>query len=750
MRYIIKGGVWKNSEDEILKAAVMKYGLNQWSRISSLLVRKSAKQCKQRWYEWLDPSIKKTEWTREEQEKVLHLAKIFPSQWRTIAPIVDRTPMQCVEQYEKLLDLAQGKDLNDPNDPRRLRPGEIDPNPETKAARPDPIDMDEDEKEMLAEARVRLANTKGKKAKRKARGKLIEEARRLALLQKKRELKAAGIQYINHRIEKHHIKLQDRKYKGINYNRELAFERTVPDFVHETTGEEPEPDKKISNVSLQALEGQRRDEEEEIRRKIDQRRIKKLKERELDQAVSFQNKYQVKFTPQTKLQLPQPQLKDQDLELLGKINAVNEISEHTTSATRALVGNYSTRDQSQSNMRTPRAPNTVLREAQNIIALQHTETPLVGGMNNPIDITKKYWKLNSKSIGLAQLKETPRRQVESSNDAFGINIEEYERAWEEPSQSVAYVNAEQERQQQLKNEQKLKEMIKQKLKSLPKPKNEFTIEIPNVDNEEQKEMEIVRYQCYSYREMDAEDKLKILRQKKLIDQQKKFRQKTQAHQKNLPTPKELPSGQIYEQTQDQFRNEIEDILNYTVIQLIKEDIYDNSNGLGDISVAKELLQDERLKLLGDQNLDNIDQIWNRVRQQLYFDYEENKFINIEKLDEEVRMAIFTEYFRRTRVQYEKLNKKQQFFANRIAKLMKGYEMRNTQLEKEIQQLNDKIGEIETNKEVVDDERHIYRDRVQEFVKYHDMLSVKSNELQDKYQYLTKQLQELEQEQEILA
>lgn len=89
MRIVIKGGIWKNTEvreeaererdvekgaeadlrwdgrgtkrtqDEILKAAVMKYGLNQWSRISSLLVRKSAKQCKARWYEWLDPSIKK-------------------------------------------------------------------------------------------------------------------------------------------------------------------------------------------------------------------------------------------------------------------------------------------------------------------------------------------------------------------------------------------------------------------------------------------------------------------------------------------------------------------------------------------------------------------------------------------------------------------------------------------------------------------------------------------------------------------
>ena len=30
------------------------------------------------------------------------------------------------------------------DDPRRLRPGEIDPNPETKPARPDPVDMDED------------------------------------------------------------------------------------------------------------------------------------------------------------------------------------------------------------------------------------------------------------------------------------------------------------------------------------------------------------------------------------------------------------------------------------------------------------------------------------------------------------------------------------------------------------------------------------------------------------------------------
>lgn len=41
-------------------------------------------------------------------------------------------------------DKAQQKEGEIDDDPRRLRPGEIDPNPETKPARPDPVDMDED------------------------------------------------------------------------------------------------------------------------------------------------------------------------------------------------------------------------------------------------------------------------------------------------------------------------------------------------------------------------------------------------------------------------------------------------------------------------------------------------------------------------------------------------------------------------------------------------------------------------------
>lgn len=50
-------------------------------------------------------------------------------------------------RYEHLLDEAQRKaeGLDDEaTEAKRLKPGEIDPTPETKPARPDPIDMDDD------------------------------------------------------------------------------------------------------------------------------------------------------------------------------------------------------------------------------------------------------------------------------------------------------------------------------------------------------------------------------------------------------------------------------------------------------------------------------------------------------------------------------------------------------------------------------------------------------------------------------
>ncbi|KAI1316796.1 Pre-mRNA-splicing factor cef1 [Mortierella claussenii] len=397
MRIIIKGGVWKNTEDEILKAAVSKYGKNQWSRISSLLVRKTASQCKARWMEWLDPSIRKTEWSKEEDERLLHLAKLMPTQWRTIAPIVGRTASQCLERYQKLLDDAeqqaeselgltgvQGGDSGpSADDVRRLRPGEIDPDPETKPARPDPVDMDDDEKEMLSEARARLANTQGKKAKRKARERQLEEARRLTTLQKKRELKAAGIE----------LKSRKKK-KGMDYNADIPFEaKPAPGFYDTTEELKRESTKRLTNVRLEQLDGKRRADVEDEERKKDAKRAKMKKDsgeaqvaQSQAQLKKLQEAEQDGILRRKKLVLPAPHVGEAELEEILKIGtsaddakALADVSD--IEATKNLVGAYKSAGTNLPT-RTPRASasqDALMIEARNQRAMLNQQTPLLGG-----------------------------------------------------------------------------------------------------------------------------------------------------------------------------------------------------------------------------------------------------------------------------------------------------------------------------------------------------------------------------------
>lgn len=383
MRIVVKGGVWKNTEDEILKAAVMKYGKNNWARVASLLNRKSAKQCKARWYEWLDPSIRKIDWSREEEEKLLHLAKLMPNQWRTIAPIVGRTAGQCIEHYEDLLDRAQdgasGAD-GTTDDPRKLRPGEIDPAPENKPARPDPIDMDEDEKEMLSEARARLANTKGKKAKRKAREKQLEEARRLAMLQKRRELKAAGVESSLG---------GSKKRKLIDYVKEIPFQKVAPagffDTGEETQlGKHMKLDPRKAGQDMMELEGRADAEREERVKRQENSRVKRLFKENAPAAIMkiAQENDPIALRRRSALALPAPQVGDTELELIVKqgqrAGGGNGLMPPPTGrGVSSMLGNGSSARAMSMPMRTPVQEDVVLQEARNHRALRQA-APLDG------------------------------------------------------------------------------------------------------------------------------------------------------------------------------------------------------------------------------------------------------------------------------------------------------------------------------------------------------------------------------------
>lgn len=386
---VVKGGVWKNTEDEILKAAVSKYGMNQWARISSLLVRKTPKQCKARWYEWLDPSIKKIEWSREEDEKLLHMAKLMPTQWRTIAPIVGRTATQCLERYQQLLDDADAHDselgLAGPgaeagpsaDQVLRLRPGEIDPDPESRPAKPDPVDMDEDEKEMLSEARARLANTEGKKAKRKARERALDEARRLSTLQKRRELRAAGI-----------LGKSKDKVAGIDYNAEIPFEKQPLPGFYDTTEEAAKTYEEPMRRTLLQMEPGPQQTDEEAKRKRDRALNKPSRHEDALRRMREADK----VTKRRRLALPEAQVSEADMEQIIKLGHAGEearaLVENGEASTEGLLGNYTPMER-PSVEATPRADaDALVREARELHARTVTQTPLLGDENKPVHAAK--------------------------------------------------------------------------------------------------------------------------------------------------------------------------------------------------------------------------------------------------------------------------------------------------------------------------------------------------------------------------
>lgn len=283
----VKGGVWTNVEDQIIKAAVSKYGLTQWARVASLLPKKTAKQAKARWNEYLNPLINRTDWTKEEDEKLLSLAKLMPNQWRSISPIMGRTATQCVERYQKLLEEAvkgEDSDRSDDEDLKLTGPG-IETLPalgnafESLPSRPDLEDMDDDEREMLSEAKARLANTQGKKAKRKDRERMLEESKRISLLQKRRELKAAGI--------KVSLELKNRKKRqAFDYNADIPHEHTPLPGLFDTTEEEQRTEKEallfektvnIKGMAMSDVEKSNKRKAEELVKRESNKSLKEIK-----------------------------------------------------------------------------------------------------------------------------------------------------------------------------------------------------------------------------------------------------------------------------------------------------------------------------------------------------------------------------------------------------------------------------------------------------------------------------------------
>jgi pre-mRNA-splicing factor CDC5/CEF1 len=247
------------------------------------------------------------------------------------------------------------------------------------------------EMEMLQEARARLANTQGKKAKRKQREKMLAQAKRLSDLQKRRELKQAGLM-------SHAAKKKAKRSKEIDLGVEIPFHKPAPAGFHDTSAEVSRTstirEKRLSQVNFQQLNESRyrsRDYEEAQRKKKEERRFKILEDS--TKLYATQKEEEQPARPRGVLSLPAPTVTDGELKQLAKMQQARDDIHNVaggSSVTQALLSDYSDRPL-PTPMRTPAsssfsaAPKNLLREASELRLLERGQTPLLAGMGQEDD-----------------------------------------------------------------------------------------------------------------------------------------------------------------------------------------------------------------------------------------------------------------------------------------------------------------------------------------------------------------------------
>ena len=490
-------------------------------------------------------------------------------------------------------------------------PGELDPDPESKPARPDTIDLDEDEKEMLSEARARLANTQGKKAKRKARERQLEESRRLALLQKRRELKNAGI----------NIKITNRKKGQMDYNADIPFEHQPASGFYDTTEEieRNEKQREAFDPRKQQLANKRKGGQEND---MDPKRRKEDKPGSAPSAAfaaaaKAGQMQRIREAEQSNkrraLNLPAPQVGEAELEDIVKMGLMGEqanrlAGEGDNEATRSLVGKYSGIVGSTP-IRTPRAPpqeDHIANEIRNIRALTDTQSSLLGGENTPLHegssstgfdgVTPRKHVVSTpnpmatpmRAGGAGGVGATPVRTsgpgatpMRTPRDNFSINQDD-------ASGGQLVGNTPREIKMR---ERAMQSQIQSQFAALPRPRElDFELSIP----EERAE---INGQVHESEE-DAEERDRRNKALREAAERAEFRKRTRVMQRNLPRPSSVDADALLKSA-TQIDDPIEAMIAKEAALLVAHDAFKHptpqTKFKGSSSRPLEIFDDDALK-----------------------------------------------------------------------------------------------------------------------------------------------------------
>jgi hypothetical protein len=108
-------------EDQQLATLVEQHGENDWAQIASFMPGRSARQCRERWQNYLAPSLDSLPWTPKEDDLLLQKFREFGHKWGKIAESFPaRSYLNCKNRWRTLQNHAPEAQQQQPMIPAML------------------------------------------------------------------------------------------------------------------------------------------------------------------------------------------------------------------------------------------------------------------------------------------------------------------------------------------------------------------------------------------------------------------------------------------------------------------------------------------------------------------------------------------------------------------------------------------------------------------------------------------------------